>query len=225
MTTIICFDISEITDDKLDFIYGVSSFERKEKAGHLKQKADKIRCITAGILLKFALLQKNHDDKLNEKISADTINNVEIVKNSYGKPYIKNINNFFFNISHSAKWVIVAYGDDEVGVDIEKIECSESSKKIAERFFTEEEINYVYNENIFSHEKFYEVWTGKEAYLKYVGVGISKALDSVNTIHLKEEGLKGKIFKDDYYLSVFDKHKDYQIKIISFDDIYESFIN
>ena len=99
-----------------------------------------------------------------------------ISNNEHQKPYIENIDNFFFNISHSGKWVVLAHNSKEIGVDIEKIKSKGQIDSFAKRFFTEKERMYI-EENPKNKEKcFTEIWTGKEAYMKYLGTGLSEGL-------------------------------------------------
>ncbi|MBR4026109.1 MAG: 4'-phosphopantetheinyl transferase superfamily protein [Lachnospiraceae bacterium] len=102
----------------------------------------------------------------------------DIVYSKGGKPYIKNVDNFFFNLSHSGKWVVAAYGSREIGVDIEKIRQNSTYQKMAKRFFTEEEQNYIYSikDKTEQQRRFTRIWTLKESYLKYLGVGLKKDL-------------------------------------------------
>lgn len=39
----------------------------------------------------------------------------------FSKPYIKNSNDLYFNISHSCDWIICAWSNHEIGVDLENI--------------------------------------------------------------------------------------------------------
>jgi len=108
-------------------------------------------------------------------------------KGEHGKPYIDGHSEFNFNISHSGDMVVVAYGDSLVGVDVEQIRCRESDLKVAKRCFSPEEYSFIVDDKFgvdldgISHsveERFFMVWTMKEAYLKYKGCGISVPMNS-----------------------------------------------
>src|SRR5690554_797379 len=58
--------------------------------------------------------------------------------NNYGKPYLKDWDEFHFNISHSGKWVVCAISNKPVGIDVERIK--DLNIKIADRFFSKEEV-------------------------------------------------------------------------------------
>lgn len=102
----------------------------------------------------------------------------EFEYNEQDKPSLKNYSSEFFNISHSGDWVIAVFSDQETGCDIEM--AKGDRRKIAERFFTPQEITDLENQ---SDEEgrikyFYQLWSLKESYMKAIGKGISMSLSS-----------------------------------------------
>ena len=73
------------------------------------------------------------------------ISNKEIVLeyNDYGKPFLRNYNNFYFNVSHTENAIVVAISDACIGIDIEKIRTIDLS--IAKRIYAEIENKYLKN--------------------------------------------------------------------------------
>ncbi|MHB1392566.1 MAG: 4'-phosphopantetheinyl transferase family protein [Clostridia bacterium] len=113
---------------------------------------------------------------INEKHSLP-IQGMEFYHDFYGKPYIKGITGFHFNLSHSGDWIVCAVDSTTVGIDIEKIVTCDLD--IAKRFFTKKEYKWLLE--IDEQEKnrsFFELWTMKESYIKAVGRGLSMPLDS-----------------------------------------------
>jgi phosphopantetheinyl transferase len=51
--------------------------------------------------------------------------------------------------------------------------------KIANRFYNDDEISYI---NTHGEDAFYQIWVRKEAYIKYLGKGLSFGLKNVSTI-------------------------------------------
>ncbi len=97
-------------------------------------------------------------------------------KGSSGKPFAVN-SGMKYNISHCGNVAAVAFSDEEVGVDIEKVR--KYPPLVPRRFFTEGEKEYLdaardTDENT---QRFFAVWTAKEAYLKLHGAGIGGGLD------------------------------------------------
>ena len=81
------------------------------------------------------------------------IENAVIGINPHGKPYILG-GNVFFNISHSGDISVCAFGDSEIGVDIE-----EKKRPIPKRVKEKYRIDDI------------KEWTRKEAFSKCVGTG------------------------------------------------------
>mgnify|MGYP002142050497 FL=1 len=83
-----------------------------------------------------------------------------------GKPYIKNYD-LYFNISHSNDLgILVLHNCSKVGIDIEFMDESINHFEIVESFSTCE-ISWVKENN--SLERFYKLWTAKEAIFKCYG--------------------------------------------------------
>ena len=116
-------------------------------------------------------------------------NQIVFEKGEYGKPYIRGFPNFQFSVSHAGNLLVVFTSDSAVGVDTEKI--STPNLQIATRFFTKNESDYIHSDPSLSNRRFYEIWTCKEAYIKYLGKGLSCSLSSFDV--LKE-------IKDNFYI-------------------------
>ena len=130
--------------------------ERKEKILRYKQKADRIQCLCASLLL-------------NEVLKKYSARMEDIVYGENGKPEIKGLH---FNLSHSAEMAVCAVSGRKVGCDIEKI--AEMRERVAERFFCESEVAYLHSLGKDKKaEEFYRLWTMKESYTKMTGEGLS----------------------------------------------------
>lgn len=162
MIQILCVDISSADNDILNRLYEKASPERQKQADRYLRPEDKLRCVTADALLRTVL-------------GTDAF---QIGKQNCGKPYVKDKPGFYFNLSHSGRYVAIAWGASEVGVDVQKHNPSVNTQAIASRFFTPEEQTYVLGNLL----RFYEIWTKKESFLKYTGTGLQKRLDSFSTL-------------------------------------------
>ncbi|MBQ8412147.1 MAG: 4'-phosphopantetheinyl transferase superfamily protein [Lachnospiraceae bacterium] len=166
---------------KVDFEYCTIHFDELIKQVYpqrrdaiLKLKNKRAACISliAGLLLQ-EIIKKRFGIEPKD-IVIDT--------NEQGKPCVKGLLDFYYNISHSGDMIVMAYGDCPVGVDLEEIKSADL--RVAKRCFCKEEYQYVLGEtddSAISEEqaiRFLKVWTKKEAYLKYKGIGISVPLDS-----------------------------------------------
>ena len=170
MTRVICSDISEL-EAAYPALYAAASAERRQRADRYRRKEDALRCLAAGALLQHALGTVEYT----------------VTKGPFGKPYIKGNDSFYYNLSHSGNWVAIAYGDTEVGIDVEKICLDAGKEDIARRYFTPDEQAYVFDTKALAPQRFFEVWTGKESYLKYLGTGLEKNLASFSIFALEPE--------------------------------------
>ena len=120
-----------------------------------------------------------------------------------GKPYYYN-RNFEFNISHSGNYVVVAFSNQKIGVDIEKI--AEFDIASVTDNFHPDEIEYI-NSSANTFESFFKIWTRKEAYLKATGKGIIDGLSNENCL------LDTLISDEIYFLHTLPLVVDYQLAL------------
>lgn len=143
------------------------SEERQIRIKACNNEVDKIQSLLAEILLRYVL---------RNKLSIPS-SKIIFYYNENGKPSIKGMNNIFFNISHSGKWIVCGIGNANIGVDVE--EYKNIGLDIAKRFFCKKEYNAILSNN---HEEqlrtFYKFWTLKESYIKATGKGLSIPLSS-----------------------------------------------
>jgi 4'-phosphopantetheinyl transferase len=100
-----------------------------------------------------------------------------------GKPYLTSTgagaSGVFFNLSHSSQLALIAVGDCELGIDLEKCRHLESMLEIARRHFSAAEYAALEGlQDAALQQGFYRCWTRKEAYIKAVGEGLSLPLDT-----------------------------------------------
>ncbi|HDR8111923.1 TPA: 4'-phosphopantetheinyl transferase superfamily protein [Bacillus cereus] len=197
-------DISEEELKKLSFLI---DSEKKHKIEKYIEKKDKIRTLVGEILIRTIIIEKLKTKNRNIKFS----------KNQYGKPYLKGHPEFNFSISHSGEYVLCAVDNKPIGIDIEKVKDIDY-KDIAKKFFTENEFNYIINQDInLQLNKFYEIWTLKESYIKCCGQGLSIPLDSFS-IEINQFGNVKVVSNNEYkehILNRFDIELDYKISVCS----------
>lgn len=142
------------------------SEENRERFHKFHFIEDSLRTLYGEIIVRY-VISKQHSLK-NEKI--------RIVRDSYGKPFIENVP-LYFNISHSGEWVACAISTQEVGIDIEYIK--DIDLNIAKSFFCKSEYESLISKNEEDRiNYFYDLWTLKESYIKWLGTGLLTPLDS-----------------------------------------------
>ena len=102
-----------------------------------------------------------------------------VKKEPYGKPFFRDQPQIRFSISHSGKYWMCAFAQEQVGFDIQEYSHREYLP-IATRFFHPDELDAVKKEGI---RTFYEIWSAKESYIKYTGKGLSEPLKDFSVIN------------------------------------------
>lgn len=154
------FENTKNLDEKfIQQAFPLLSHERQQKINAYKILSDKVDGCVAFLLLRYALK--------NEYSITET---PEFIFNEYGKPFLKNHNNIYFNISHCKNAVVCAVSEKNIAVDImdyRKIHsnvinrvCSESEKSM---------LSLSQNQT----KDFIKLWTMKECYSKLLGKGLS----------------------------------------------------
>lgn len=193
-----------INQDVFNYLLSFLSKQKQEKVNQLYFDIDKKLSLFAEIIVRILVCKK-----LN-------INNTKIVfnKGRYGKPHIKGYPNFHYNISHTRNAIAIALSDNSIGVDIEKV--GKAQLKIATLFFTTIEQEYINEAFSKADIRFYEVWTKKEAYIKYIGKGLSMPLNSFNTLDKTISEKIQSFNKDEYIISICSELLDKSYKIVEF---------
>lgn len=137
------------------------------------------------------------------------LKDVQIKQTAFGKPYLDGHPEWQFNIAHSFEILVIAVSDTSVGVDIEKL--LEADLRIAKSFFSHQEYKYILDRMCQKNQRFYEVWTKKEAYLKLIGKGFTVALNSFDVFEVCSYFLS--FTTHGYILTVCqaEKHEDIQL--------------
>jgi 4'-phosphopantetheinyl transferase len=164
-------------------------------------------------LLGELLMRKILSQKLN-------ISEIDIVFRfgDKGKPYLSE-HPPHFNISHSGCWVVGAFADKEVGIDVELIRTPNYA--VAKRFYSDIEIATLnaFEDADLKKDYFFRLWTLKESYLKAIGTGLTKSLSSftVTTSYGKISLVDGAPV-DHVFFKQYSFDKDYKLAVCSFEN-------
>ena len=172
-------NVNDFSKTEYDKFFLAMAEDKKEKISRFRFEEDRKRSILGDMLAREMIAKKC-------EVSPDSIV-FKIIEN--GKPYVENLG-IHFNISHSGDYVICAVSESEIGIDIEKIK--EVKDGLTEYICTEEEKNYIASckDKEKKQRRFFEIWTAKEAYFKFLGTGLGdlksiNSLDEEFKIHLK----------------------------------------
>ena len=131
------------------------------------------------MLYVYSFLVEDVTSEVTEPLKKSTIarflgvseDSLQFARTQNGKPYLKNYPRIHFNLSHTRGHVLLGISDEgEIGVDIEEVSDT-PPYEIVNLVFGKEEKEYLDCMPEGKAERFYELWTKKEAYLKYIGTG------------------------------------------------------
>lgn len=179
MLKLYCCDVSALTDEQFLRMYQSLDRQRQKKADRLKRDPAKKLSVAAGMLARRGIALQLHIDP--KQISFRNTKN--------GKPYAEGLD-IHFSLSHSGSMAVCAVSDRPVGIDVEKNKPVHLG--VVKKCFTKAEQRYVLAGKEKTQERFLEIWTKKEAYVKMMGTGIQDFLtfdvlknDKVYTIQYK----------------------------------------
>jgi 4'-phosphopantetheinyl transferase len=184
------------------------SLQEQEKASRFRFLKDQHSYIVT-----HAMLRKILGNYLNSEPAK-----IEFVSNDFGKPSLaEKHSKIDFNLSHRSGLSVLAFSPkSEIGVDVEKIDAEFDFNRIAKAHFSVAENIFIHEIQEETRERFYTVWTRKEALLKAIGTGIGENLEievfrkfNHSAIELPIQGVQDK----DYYLDSFIFQNDYMVTI------------
>ncbi|WP_458405638.1 4'-phosphopantetheinyl transferase family protein [Methanobrevibacter sp.] len=202
-----------VEDLDLSRAYSLLPETRRKKVDNFRFAKDKKLSCGAFLLLK-------------KMLDGQGIHNPQFKLSKYGKAYISNHENIYFNLSHSGKLVLCGISDMEVGVDVEYND-SGIDLNIAKNYFYNSEY-----ENIKKSKKpadeFFNYWVLKESYMKYTGLGFNLELNSFEiiiddeiTLKNDKNNIKFNLFDiDDYKMAIAGHYNVEKVTKINVNELY-----
>jgi phosphopantetheinyl transferase len=151
---------------------------------------------------------------ISEKLNTHP-SEIMLIDDGKSKPYIDGFP-LFFNISHTRNAFALAFCDtNEVGIDLEEVNRELEFKSIIRRFFSASERTYILESPDDSINRFFLLWTRKEALLKAIGTGIISNLSQVEVVGNDEKAI-GKSYEEIENGHLFLNHYLYSQKILNY---------
>lgn len=188
--------------------YNVVPLRRKQKIDELKNEKDKARSLAAELVLNYCLTEYECKENalkdyvitnlsksdIEKSINSKMAFSYQIYCQNGGKPMLTGINPICFNLSHAGDYAVCAVADTSVGIDIEG--KHKINEKVMKKCFSEKEkiwVNEVLEEK---QERFFRLWTAKEAVSKATGKGLSQIIEGIyfqmrDKLVLENQCLKG----------------------------------
>jgi len=210
-------DIVNSGDPYMKRLYNLLPSFRKEKVDKIKNETTKVQSIAAFGLLGYAIRQLSNnknckllDEEFGPGIEADW-EKLGYAVDTHGKPFFDKIRNIYFSLSHTNGMVMCVVADRPIGCDVEIINrykvdydahtYAEERKRLAQRFYTTAECKYIDESKNDAEvpKRFTRVWTKKESYIKFLGLGLSKPLNEFNTFACDPMPIV--VFEDDKFIA------------------------
>lgn len=164
------YNVTDLTQEQYDNWYWILSEQKRQKIDNLRFDKDKKLSVVSDMLIRRAV----------SEFCGVEPGYIIIKTKDGGKPYAENLN-VEFNASHSGEMVVCVVSDKPVGIDIEQIRPV--NLKVARRVCSDYELEYIFGHIPKEQEfvttddtevlkRFFEVWTSREAYVKFKGTGI-----------------------------------------------------
>jgi 4'-phosphopantetheinyl transferase len=158
-------DLSPVYPDLKNYIVN----DERLRADKFQFEKDRETYITCHAILRLVLAQRLNIDPLG----------ISFRKGVNQKPYLID-NPAHFNITHTREAFAVAVSKDFlVGIDLELIKQDININSIAKSYFSKIEREYILESEIDSKNRFFQLWTRKEALLKALGTGIVNNLKKI----------------------------------------------
>ena len=161
-------------DKEADSLFQLLNREEQERAVRFKFPAPRNQFVISRALLRRALARYL-------RIEASEIH---FRTTANGKPKLAQSRDLHFNLSHSEGVTLFAMAHRrQLGVDVERIRQDINVMELAERFFSKPEVQWLQAEPSGQQiPSFFSCWTGKEAYIKAQGEGMSLPLGSFGVL-------------------------------------------
>lgn len=141
--------------------------DRWERIGRFRRWEDRWRTLTGDLLVR-RVLRHVYDLPAGR---------LRYERNAYGKPSLAGERTVEFNVSHAGNWVVAAFDEQPIGIDVERI--IDVEQEIGKHYFSRQEYaDLCCKPQTERLSYFFDLWTCKESYIKAVGEGLSMPLDA-----------------------------------------------
>lgn len=156
-------DMTQVTEAEVRRISLLVDEQRRSEAFRYKHLFGQFACLKSWLMLQ-------------DLLKPLSINNLEMVFNEHGKPFLKHHPDIHFNLSHCKCGIAVAVDFSPVGIDIECFR--KSNLALIRRTMNPTEAEWI-RSSPDPVETFTQYWTKKEAVVKLRGTGIIDDLHKV----------------------------------------------
>jgi 4'-phosphopantetheinyl transferase len=151
----------DIDASTFDFLLIFVQTDKQERINNIKSKNKKDLTLVGDTLAKIAI----------SRVFGLPFSSIRFEYKKSGKPFVTGYPNVHFNISHSGNVVVCSVHNQPVGIDVQKMKDVRFDA-LAKRVFTTKEQECFFSVSPDKRKQaFYEIWTAKESYIKWLGTG------------------------------------------------------
>jgi 4'-phosphopantetheinyl transferase len=195
--------------DEFEHLMHSVSEERRAKVQSFIRPEDANRGLLGDVLIRSIVCSKLN--MTNKEIHFTTEPN--------GKPCVAGLPSFHFNIAHSGRWIVCAVDCDPVGIDFEEIKPI--SLDVAQYFFSRQEYRWLMDQDEAARLScFYELWTLKESFVKWLGKGLSYPLNSFSILPGTGHSLSWPTIDQTCFFYQPDVDPDYKMAVCSTTEVF-----
>jgi len=167
-----------VEDRFLGLYQSILSPDEHERARLFKFPKDRIRYIKGRYLLR----------QISGLYLNEPPQKIRFGYNDHRKPFFLHHPEIFFNLSHSNDLIAIAMTrQSDIGVDLEYINPDMDHDSVSRTVFSRPEVEYFdKGKGDDKIDRFFELWTRKEAFIKALGYGFSMPID-LKDINVLEE--------------------------------------
>ncbi len=161
MTDFYIASLEDLSQNDFDETFDMMSETRRKAILRYRHENDRRRSVLGERLARKGV----------SKLCGIAESEIKLARTEKGKPFVTNAK-AFYSVSHSGNRVICAVSDKEIGVDIEKVRPMDLH--ITRISCTDSDREFVFSDGDENAqiERFFRVWTAKEAYFKFIGTGL-----------------------------------------------------
>ncbi len=204
-------------------LYGILPPERQEKVKAAKREKVARKRLYTGAFLQYVISLETgipmkhitYTYGVRGKPELDCHNLEKLLKCETTNIEEKFSHGFYFNLSHSGDYAVLAVSDGRIGIDIEY--KKNNYEAVAKRCFCKEEYADIMSAEtvVEQQQRFLQYWTMKEAYIKYTGEGLGISLASFRIIR-QEKGLSNAGDRRQWFASMrLDGMRPYYVALCS----------
>jgi len=192
----------EANQDKLELLQNLLDKDERTRAARYHHQRDRVRFIVGRGVLR--MLLGKYLGCLPEKISFS--------KGLNNKPFLASPVDLHFNVSYSGNWIVMAFSDREIGVDVEYVNEDFDYSLVMQGCFTDEEIRVI--ESVPRPVVgFFRSWTRKEALLKATSIGLNDHLKEFSCLDGFQPALSKLGVTEDWRIKSFLTDEGYYISL------------